>query len=84
MKERIETVSTIDGAMEVFVAHPVVAGPYPVLVQLMDGIGMRDELRDHARRAASWGYYVLAPDFYYRVGLKGPLDFSNAQQREMF
>lgn len=82
MTERIETVRTGDGAMELFIAHPNGPGPFPVLVQLMDGIGMREELRDHARRAASWGYYVLAPDLYYRFGLKGPLDFSKPDERE--
>ena len=82
MTDRIETVQTADGAMEVFLAHPDGPGPFPVLVQLMDGLGMREELHDHARRAASWGYYVLSPDLYYRYGLKGPLDFSDPEGRE--
>jgi len=83
MAGRTETVSTPDGEMEVFVTHPDGPGDsFPVIVQLMDGIGMRDELRDHASRTASWGYYVVAPDLYYRFGLKGPLDFANAEQRD--
>jgi carboxymethylenebutenolidase len=77
MTDRTETVKTSDGTMEVFVTHPAGAGPFPVLIQIMDALGMRDELRDHARRAASWGYYVLAPDVFYRSGLKGPVDLSN-------
>lgn len=82
MIEREVPVTTTDGAMDLFIVHPDGAGgPFPVLVQLMDGIGMRDELRDHARRAAAWGYYVIAPDLYYRFGLKGPLDFSDPDQR---
>jgi carboxymethylenebutenolidase len=69
--------------MDVFVVHPDGAeGPFPVIIQLMDGLGMREELRDHARRTAAGGYYVLAPDFFYRVGLKGPLDISDAAQRD--
>jgi carboxymethylenebutenolidase len=75
--DRIEHVKTPDGTMEVFVAHPQGAGPFPVIVQVMDALGMREELHDHARRAAAWGYYVLAPDVFYRVGLKGPIDLSN-------
>lgn len=83
MTERIEMVSTPDGSMEVFTVHPDEPGrSYPVIVQLMDGIGMREELRDHARRTASWGYHVIAPDLYYRFGLKGPLDFSDPAQRD--
>lgn len=82
MADRTETVETSDGTMDVFVAHPDGPGPFPVVVQLMDGIGFREELRDHARRTASWGYYVVAPDLYYRWGLKGPLDFSDEEQRD--
>jgi carboxymethylenebutenolidase len=74
--DRNETVKTADGTMDVFVAHPQGAGPFPVVVQIMDALGMREELCGHARRVASWGYYVLAPDVFYRVGLKGPIDLS--------
>jgi carboxymethylenebutenolidase len=82
MADRTEMVETPEGTMEVFIAHPDGSGGrYPVIVQLMDGIGFREELRELARRTASWGYYVIAPDLYYRWGLKGPLDFSDAEQR---
>lgn len=82
MAERIEMIATGDGTMETFFVHPDGPGPFPVIVQLMDGIGMREELRDHARRTAAWGYYVIAPDLYYRFGLKGPLDFSDPVARD--
>jgi carboxymethylenebutenolidase len=83
MTERTETVTTAEGKMDVFVTHPESgAGPWPVLVQLMDGIGMREELREHARRAASWGYYVLAPDLFYRFDFESPLDLSQPAQLE--
>lgn len=81
MPDRKETVTTADGAMDVFITYPEGEGPFPVVVQLMDGLGMREELRDHARRTASWGYYVVAPDMFYREGLKGPLDFGDEGQR---
>jgi carboxymethylenebutenolidase len=73
MIDRTEKLKTPDGTMEVFVTHPEGKGPFPVVIQIMDGLGMRGELQDHARRTASWGYYVLAPDLYYRSGLRGPL-----------
>ena len=76
---RTETLKTSDGKMDVFIAHPEGAGPYPVVVQIMDGLGMREELCEHARRVAAWGYYVLAPDLFYRVGLKGPVDTSKPE-----
>jgi carboxymethylenebutenolidase len=81
MADRMETVETGDGAMDVFVTHPDGSGPWPVVVQLMDGIGFREELHDHARETAAWGYYVIAPDLFYRWGFKGPLDFSDEEQR---
>jgi carboxymethylenebutenolidase len=82
MPDRIEMVSTGDGEMEVFVTRPEGEGPFPVVVQLMDGLGMRDELHGHARRVASWGYCVVAPDLFYRQGLKGPLNFADPDSRD--
>lgn len=83
MAERTETVSTSEGEMEVFITHPDGPGEnFPVVIQLMDALGMREELREHARRVSSWGYYVLAPDFFHRFGLKGPLDFEDEQDRD--
>ena len=34
----------------------------------MDAPGIREELRDMARRMASVGYYVMLPNLYYRSG----------------
>ena len=34
----------------------------------MDAPGIREELRDMARRLATTGYYVLLPNLYYRAG----------------
>lgn len=83
MKDRHETVTTADGTMDVFITRPDGDGPFPVVVQLMDGLGMRDELHGHARRVAGWGYCVVAPDLFYRQGLKGPLDFAKEGEKIM-
>jgi carboxymethylenebutenolidase len=82
MPDRNETVTTADGTMDVFITRPDGDGPFPVVVQLMDGIGMRDELHGHARRVASWGYCVVSPDLFYRQGLKGPLNFGDPDSRD--
>jgi len=34
----------------------------------MDAPGIREELRDMARRLGTIGYYVLLPNLYYRAG----------------
>jgi len=54
------------GVMDTFVVHPDEQGPFPVVLFLMDAPGMREELRMMSRRIASSGYYVMAPQLYYR------------------
>src|SRR6195256_650645 len=68
MKEQILDIPTKDGAIETFVCHPERGGPYPPVLLLMDAPGIREELRDMARRLGTVGYYVLLPNLYYRAG----------------
>ncbi|MGC8517642.1 MAG: dienelactone hydrolase family protein [Steroidobacteraceae bacterium] len=76
MIERNERVETAPGTMDVFITRPEGPGPFPLVVELMDALGMREELYQHARRVARWGYCVLVPDLFHRAGLKGPLDLT--------
>ena len=73
MIEQILDIPTKDGAMETFVCHPERGGPYPPVLLLMDAPGIREELRDMARRLATVGYYVLLPNLYYRAGTRHDL-----------
>jgi carboxymethylenebutenolidase len=41
-----------------------------VIIFFMDAPGIREELRDMARRLGSVGYYVLLPNLYYRSGVE--------------
>ncbi len=68
MIEQTLDLPTKDGAMETFVVHPERGGPFPPVLLLMDAPGVREELRDMARRLATVGYYVLLPNLYYRAG----------------
>ncbi len=61
-------VATADGAMDCFVAHPEGQGPYAPVIVYMDVPGIREELRDFARRIAGEGYLAVLPDLYYREG----------------
>jgi carboxymethylenebutenolidase len=54
--ETILDVRTKDGAMESFICRPEREGPHPVVLFLMDAPGIRDELRDMARRLATVSY----------------------------
>src|SRR5260221_14294926 len=54
----------------------------------MDAPGIREELRDMARRLGSVGYYVVLPNLYYRAGrdtLYGPdvLEHGSAEHTRM-
>lgn len=66
MIERQIDIRTKDGEMATFICHPERDAPHPAVVMYMDGLGIREELRDMARRLASAGYYLLLPNLYYR------------------
>jgi len=68
MIEETVDITTADGPMETFVCRPERGGPCPAVFFLMDAHGIREELRDMARRLATVGYYVLLPNLYYRAG----------------
>ena len=66
MLERQVEIVTPDGRMNTFICHPERLAPHPVLLFLMDAPGIREELRDMARRLGTVGYYVMLPNLYYR------------------
>jgi carboxymethylenebutenolidase len=68
MIEQTLDIVTKDGAMETFTCRPERGGPHPVVMLLMDAPGVREELRDMARRLGTVGYYVILPNLYYRAG----------------
>ena len=68
MIEQTVDIPTKDGATATFIVHPDRDGPHPVVLFFMDAPGIREELRDMARRIAAAGYYVMLPNLYYRRG----------------
>lgn len=68
MIETTLDIATRDGAMTTFIVHPERNGPFAPVLFYMDAPGIREELRDMARRLASAGYYVMLPNLYYRSG----------------
>ena len=57
-----------DGPIPVFLALPAGEGPAPAVIMFMDAPGIREELRQFARRVASAGFVCVLPDMFYRLG----------------
>lgn len=76
MIEKQVDVPTASAAMDTFLCHPERHGPWPGVFFFMDAPGIREELRDMARRLATAGYFVALPNLYYRAGSGTTLDQS--------
>jgi carboxymethylenebutenolidase len=68
MLEQDVIVTTRYGKCPSFAVCPDGPGQYPGIIFYMDAPGIREELRNMARRIARAGYLCLLPDMYYRVG----------------
>src|SRR3954469_19165679 len=68
MIEEAIALPTAAGAMLTFICHPERGGPFPPVLLLMDAPGIREELRDMARRLGTVGYYLMLPNLYYSAG----------------
>jgi carboxymethylenebutenolidase len=68
MHEADLTLATEGGAIPVFVTRPEEAGPHPIVILYMDALGIREELKDMARRIGTVGYYVMLPNLFWREG----------------
>ena len=75
MIEQHVEIDTPDGRMNTFICHPERGGPHPIVLFFMDAPGIREELRDMARRLGTVGYYVMLPNLYYREGEEELGDF---------
>jgi carboxymethylenebutenolidase len=67
-------IQTKDGACRSYVFRPAGGGPWPAVLVYMDGIGIRPAMLELGERVATYGYYVLLPDLYYRAGHYEPMD----------
>lgn len=81
MQESEIAIETADGQLDAFVCHPEEGAPFPPVILYMDAPGLREELRDMARRLGTVGYYVMLPNLYYRHGREGAYGFDRARIR---
>ncbi len=82
MREKVSEIRTNDGVVDTFICHPDEGGPFPPIIIYMDAPGMREELRDMARRLGTVGYYVMLPNLYYRTGREGNYGYELSKIRE--
>ena len=61
------TVSTIDGAMELYEAKPDGEARGAIVV-VQEAFGVNDHIQDVTRRFAEAGYHAVAPAFFHRAG----------------
>jgi carboxymethylenebutenolidase len=68
MRERTIEIATEGGRLPLFITHPEEGGPHPTVIFFMDALGIREELRDMARRIGTVGYYVMLGNLFWRDG----------------
>ena len=80
-------IKTKDGVCPAYVYKPSGNGPWPAVLVYMDGPGIRPAILELGERLATYGYYVLLPDLFYRSGPYEPMDpktlFSDPEKRKM-
>ncbi|HTS87489.1 MAG TPA: dienelactone hydrolase family protein [Gemmatimonadales bacterium] len=76
-----------DGACPAHVYRPEGKGPWPAVLVCMDGIGIREAMLEVGARLATYGYFVLLPDLFYRSGPYAPMNahtvFTDPEQRKV-
>jgi carboxymethylenebutenolidase len=80
-------IRTKDGTCPSYVFSPTGSGPWPAVLVFMDGLGIRPAMLELGERLATYGYFVLLPDLFYRSGPYEPMDphtvFSDPEKRKV-
>src|ERR1700685_1338866 len=80
-------IETKDGTCPSYVYRPTGSGPWPAVLIFMDGLAIRPAMLEVGERLATYGYFVLLPDLFYRTGPYAPMDpytvFSDPEKRKI-
>ncbi len=81
------SITTRDGVCPAYVFRPSGKEPWPAVLVFMDGVGIRPAMLELGERLATYGYFVLLPDLFYRSGPYEPMDgstlFSDPEKRKV-
>ena len=79
-------IKTPGGVCPSYVYRPSGTGPWPAVLVYMDGLAIRPAMLELGERLATFGYFVLLPDLFYRGGPYAPMDphtvFANPDSRK--
>jgi len=75
MQKEDVKITTPDGLADGFIYAPEGNGPWPSVVYLPDGVGIRPAFHKMAERLAAEGFVVLLPNIYYRTTSGRAFDF---------
>ncbi len=67
-------IKTQAGTCPSYVYRPSGKGTWPAVLIYMDGLGIRPAMLEIGERLATYGYFVLIPDLFYRSGPYEPMD----------
>lgn len=89
MSQTEVSIQTPDGNARAFTFKPNEGqGPWPGVIFYMDAPAIRPAMFEMAERLANYGYFVLLPDMFWRVGPYAPIDMKSirddAHRREIF
>src|SRR5918998_2530645 len=80
MTQDVETKEIVcPGGMPAYVARPAGPGRAPVIVLMHERYGLVAHTRDLARRCASDGFLVMAPNFFFRHPDQAALNAGNSR-----
>ena len=79
-------IETKDGTCPSYLYRPAGSGPWPAVLIFIDGLGIRPAMLEIGGQLATYGYFVLLPDLFYRSGPYEPMDprvvFADPDQRK--
>jgi carboxymethylenebutenolidase len=81
-------IKTRDGVCPSYIYRPMDSeSPWPAVLVYMDGLAIRPAMLELGERLATFGYFVLLPDLFYRSGPYEPMDpyavFSDPAKRKI-